>query len=199
MKRGKISPMIDVESAGRAIRAGSGQLFGMGVVMVILGVLAIAAPLLAGIAIAYLVGAVVLVAGLTELAHAFRARSWGVGLVGALVGAFAILCGMLMIAHPLFNLKFLALLLAVFFIMEGIMSIVMALQMKGINGAGWTLFGGVMSLILGGLIWAQWPLSGNWAVGILVGLRFLCTGWSMIALGQMAKAAVTVSAAETTG
>ena len=146
MKCGKISPMMDVESAGRAIRAGSGQLFGMGVVMVILGVLAIAAPLLAGIAIAYLVGAVVLVAGLTELAHAFRARSWGVGLVGALVGAFAILCGMLMIAHPLFNLKFLALLLAVFFIMEGIMSILMALQMKGVNDAGWTLFGGVMPL-----------------------------------------------------
>ena len=188
--------MIDVESAGRAIKAGAGQLIGMGVVLVILGVLAIVAPLLAGMAIAYLVGGVVLVAGLTELAHAFRARSWGVGLAGALVGALAILAGMLMIAHPLFNLKFLTLLLAAFFIVEGIISIVMALQMKGINGAGWTLFGGVMSLVLGALIWAQWPLSGAWAVGILVGVRFLCTGWGMIALGQMAKGAPSARAAE---
>ncbi len=191
--------MMDVDSAGRAIKAGAGQMIGMGILMVVLGVLAIAAPLLAGIAIAYLVGGVVLVAGLTELAHAFRARSWGVGIVAALVGAIAILCGMLMIAHPLFNLKFMALLLAVFFVMEGIMSIMMALQMKGINGGGWTFFGGVMSLLLGGMIWAQWPLSGAWAVGILVGIRFLCTGWSMIALGQMAKGQVAAPVAETSG
>ena len=167
--------MMDAESAGRAIKAGAGQMIGMGILMV------------------------VLVAGLTELAHAFRARSWGVGIVAAAVGAIAILCGMLMIAHPLFNLKFMALLLAVFFIMEGIMSIMMALQMKGINGGGWTLFGGVMSLILGVLIWAQWPLSGAWAVGILVGIRFLCTGWSMIAVGQMAKAGATAASTEPSG
>ena len=146
--------MVDVESAGRAIKASAGQLFGMGILLVVLGMLAIGAPLLTGIAIAYLVGGVVLVAGLTELAHAMRARSWGVGLAGAAVGSLALVCGGLMIAHPIFNLKFLTLLLAGFFIVEGIASVVMALQMRGVKGSGWTLFGGIVSLVLGGMIWS---------------------------------------------
>jgi uncharacterized membrane protein HdeD (DUF308 family) len=186
---------MDVASANRAIKAGAGQLVAMGLVMVVLGVLAIAAPLVAGIAIAYLVGGVVLVAGLTELVHALRGKSWGVGLAGIVIGLLALVCGVLMIAHPIFNLKFLTLLLVGFFIVEGLTSVMMASQMRGINGSGWTLFGGVMSLILGGLIWAQWPVSGAWAVGILVGVRFLCTGWAMIALGSGAKGAEVTAAA----
>ena len=67
--------------------------------------------------------------------------------------------------------------------------IAIAFQMRPAGGWGWMLFGGILSAILGFLIWNQWPLSGFWAVGTLVGIQFIFSGWSMIAVGMAAKKA----------
>jgi uncharacterized membrane protein HdeD (DUF308 family) len=56
-----------------------------------------------------------------------------------------------------------------------------------LTGWVWTLVSGIVSLLLGMLIWSQWPLSGVWAVGLLVGINILFSGWSLIALGAAAR------------
>ncbi len=177
--------MSDVTVAREALRNNAGKVTFMGVVLLVLGLLAVAAPLATGIAIAYLVGAAVMAAGALQVANALSGRSWG----GGLLGLLAIVCGAIMIAHPLFQLAFLTLLLAVYFLVQGIASIVIGLQMRPLQGSGWTIFGGIVSLVLGVLIWSGWPLSGDWAVGTLVGIQLIFSGWAALMLAAAARGA----------
>jgi uncharacterized membrane protein HdeD (DUF308 family) len=163
----------------------------LGVLRLILGVLALMAPLAAGIAIEIIIGVVILFAGVGALLHAFQSRHWEGALVSIIGGVLAILCGLLMLAHPIAGLNFLTILLAVYFVLEGITMLLLAFRLSPMGGSGWlwALFGGVISLLLGILIWAQWPLSGVWAVGTLVGINLLLTGWMALVLGMAARRA----------
>jgi uncharacterized membrane protein HdeD (DUF308 family) len=104
-------------------------------------------------------------------------------------GLLAIIAGATVIAHPLFGLKFLTLLLIIFFVMDGIARSVLALQMRPTPGWGWQMFTGIVTLLLAAMIWRQWPVSGAWAIGVLVGVQILLVGWAHVALGLAARAA----------
>jgi uncharacterized membrane protein HdeD (DUF308 family) len=82
------------------------------------------------------------------------------------------------------GLGFLTLLLAAFFVVEGIWKIVSSFSYRSASGWVWVLVSGVLSLLLGLLIWNQWPVSGMWAVGVLVGVDLLSTGISMVVLAS---------------
>jgi uncharacterized membrane protein HdeD (DUF308 family) len=165
----------------------------LGVLRVILGFLAIMAPLIAGLAIEIIVGVLVLLGGIGAVVNAFRVRPWETGLFVGLAGALAIVCGILLLLHPLAGLSFLTMLLAVYFILEGATALALAFRLSsaGARGALWAGLSGVLSLLLGILIWAQWPLSGVWAVGTLVGINLLFTGWTAIALGLQTRGSPT--------
>jgi len=153
-----------------------------GIVTIILGVLAMLAPLASGLATATVIGALVVAGGIFRMALAFRASSLGKGILGFAIGAFTVLCGLLLVAHPLFGLASLALILAAYFVVDGIAEIAFSFRLKPANGWGWVLFGGIVSLLLGLSIWRQWPISGLWAIGVLVGVKLLFAGWAMIGL-----------------
>lgn len=161
----------------------------MGVILLILGMLALAAPMVSGLAVAISVGIILLLGGIIEIAFAFQARSWGKGLMSVLLGGFSLVGGLVMLARPVLGLASLTLVLAIYFVVDGLTHIVGSFQVKPAPGWGWVLFGGIVSLLLGLLIWNQWPLSGAWAIGVLIGLRLILVGWSMIALGGMGRAA----------
>lgn len=171
--------MVNDASVGRS----AGGTTAGGIVLIILGVVALACPLVSGVAIEYLVGGVLLVAGLAQLFHVGKAKSAGAGVSAVIGGLLAAVAGILMILHPLAGLGFLTLLMAAYFIVAGIASIVLWPQVRGRRGAGWLLFQGLLSVVLGGLIWMQWPLSGAWAVGTLFGIQLIFIGWSLVALG----------------
>ncbi|NIO42670.1 MAG: HdeD family acid-resistance protein, partial [Burkholderiales bacterium] len=80
------------------------------------------------------------------------------------------------IGHPLLGLTFLTLLLVVYFLIEGIWKVIASFRYRPATGWLWLLISGVISLVLGWLIWMQWPISGMWAVGVLVGVNLLSTG-----------------------
>ena len=82
----------------------------------------------------------------------------------------------------------LTIVLAVFLIVEGIFKIMMAMRVRDHSGWGWLLASGVLSVILGVLIWAEWPASGLWVIGLLVGIQLLFTGWSLVMLALAARA-----------
>jgi uncharacterized membrane protein HdeD (DUF308 family) len=173
--------------ASEQIRNNSGWVTALGVVMMILGLLAMLSPLVTGIAIAWMVGFLVLFGGVTRMVFAFRAQSWGLGILCVLLGGLGILAGLLTIAHPLLGLGFLTLLLAGYLVVEGVTEAIFAFRMRPLPGWGWTLASGVAAIVLGTLIWSQWPLSGAWALGLLVGIKILFTGSSLMGLGMAAR------------
>ena len=176
-------------SPAATVKKSAGLLIGLGIALVLLGFLAVGAPLVTGIAVAMTVGAFVVLTGVLEIVLALKARSWGKGLIGVILGVVSVACGLLMIAHPLMGLGFLTLLVAAYFFVHGIFGIVEALQLKPNAGWGWSLFSGILTMLLGVLIWRQWPLSGAWAIGVLVGIHVLMSGWAAIMLGAAARGA----------
>jgi uncharacterized membrane protein HdeD (DUF308 family) len=162
-----------------------------GAVLSVLGIFAVIAPLFAGIAVTVLIGLLLLAAGTAEMIFAFQAGSFGKGVLRFLFGGLSLLVGVVVLAAPAANLGVLTIVLAVFFVIGGVTDIVLAFKLRPVDGWGWTLFSGVVSIVLGIFIVAQWPVSGIWAVGIYVGVRMLMHGWMLMALGRTGQETLT--------
>jgi uncharacterized membrane protein HdeD (DUF308 family) len=154
-----------------------------GIIAIVLGFLAMAAPVITGLSIALLLGFLVVVGGVVRLVWAFQAGSVGEGILKFLLAGLTLVCGMLLVANPLFASGFLTILLSLYFILDGISEIAVGLGSK----RGWFIFAGVISILLGALLWAQFPLSGAWALGILLGIKLLFIGLIMIMGGSAAR------------
>lgn len=158
-------------------------LLGLGVVWIVLGVLAIAMPLAAGIALELVLGAVLLVGGISQTFHAFMNRAWD-GFAAQILGAvLAIVAGGLLLFFPMQGVITLTLLLGGFFVATGIIRVILGLQHRGLGGWGLLLASGVLGILIGILILAGWPSSALWAVGLLAGIELIFAGVSLSILG----------------
>ena len=176
------------------VKKDSTTLMILGVVTIILGVLAMMAPLMAGIAIALSVGVLLIAAGIMRTIFAFKCKTWGKGILVFLLGLLTLVVGFYMVSRPGAALVTLTLFLAAYFVVDGIVEIVEAFDLKPIEGWGWMLFGGIVSILLGIMIWRQWPVSGAWAIGILFGIKMIFAGWAMVGIGTAGRS--TAGAAE---
>lgn len=158
------------------LREYKGWFFGLGIALIILGIAAISLPMFAAFAIDVIVGAILVVGGVVHVGHAFMSRKWKGSLLGLLVGALYLVAGVIMLVHPLEGVLTLTLLLAAFFIVDGLFNIGLAFKLKPIYGWFWPLLNGALSLVLAGLIWSEWPSSAAWAIGLLVGIDIIFSG-----------------------
>ncbi len=186
----------ETRDVSNALKEHAGITVTLGYALVIFGILAIMAPLFTGTAVTIFVGVLMIAAGITRGVFAFRAQTFGKGLLMFVLGAIIAFGGVLLIARPLFGLASLTMVLAAFFFADGIIEAIYAFQLRPVKGWGWMLYSGIVSGLLGFLIMYQWPVSGRWAIGVLVGVRLVLTGWSVIALGSAAR--VVVEDAEST-
>lgn len=175
------------DELGSGIKKASNRGMVFGIALVILGFLSILAPMVAGATVSMLVGVFMIAAGIARLMWAFQAGSFGKGVLTFLLGGLLIVTGLAMLFRPMIGMASMALILAIFFLADGIFEIVASFKVKPEKGWGWLLFGGVVSIVLAGLIFWQWPFSGVWAIGILVGVKLLFAGFAMIALGSMGR------------
>ena len=159
----------------------------MGVLLIVFGVIAIATPAVAGKAVVMVIGALLLVVGVVQIVSGLRSNGWSSKLPPLILGPIAVLCGLGLLGEPWIGMKFMALLLAVFFVVEGIGKIIASFSYRPASGWLLILASGVIALVLGLLIWKQWPVSGLWAVGMLVGVDLLMTGISMVALASTVR------------
>jgi uncharacterized membrane protein HdeD (DUF308 family) len=166
----------------------------IGILMVICGVLAIASPLAAGVYVTILVGLMLAFGGIAQCFLAFRAGAFGKGLMIFIVGALTAVAGFFLFNQPLEGLVSITLLLAAYFVVTGIFELISAFQMRPAGGWGLMLFNGVVTLLLGIMIWSQFPLSGVWAVGILFGVKLIMSGWALISIGRSVRGATDASA-----
>ena len=160
----------------------------LGWAVMVLGLLAIVSPLTAGKATVILVGLILLIAGLAQLLAAFRADQSGSSrLLTAMLGAITAVAAVFVLAHPLLGLRFLTFLLVAYLVCEGFWKIIVSLRSMHAAGYLWLLASGILSLLLGLLIWQQWPLAGTSAVGILVGVNLVGTGIALLAFAGSMK------------
>jgi len=187
--------MNDINKLGRTemfvARQASKASIAFGAVLSVLGIFAVLAPLFTGVAVTVSVGILLLVAGIVEIVFAFKAGAFGKGVLRFLFGGLGVLAGVIIMATPGTSLVVLAYVLAVFFVAGGVLDIVLSLKLRPDEGWGWMLFSGIVSIVLGGLIIGQWPVSGTWAVGIYVGIRMLMHGWMLMALGRTGQDTLT--------
>ena len=156
----------------------------VGILLLIAGFLALIAPLGAGLSLTVMIGALLLISGGAQLVLVFKAGSFGEGILLALFAILSVIAGGYMVSQPVAART---LFLAAYFIASGVIQVFGAFGAKPEAGWGWLLFGGVVSVILGVMIWRQFPLSGVWAVGTLIGVHLLISGWTLIAVGSLAK------------
>ena len=160
-----------------------------GIVLVILGCLAVAIPPLASLAVEIVIGWIFLVSGLVGLFTTYMMRSLPGFWWSLLSAILAILAGIVLLAWPLTGILSLTLVLIVFFVIEGVASIMYAVEhRRGLTGRwGWMLASGVIDLILAAIIVAGLPESAAWAIGIIVGVNMLLGGVSLIAIALHAR------------
>ena len=156
-----------------------------GVLFIVLGVAAIVEPWIAGLAVTVLVGWL-LVAG--SMAHLISAFAGGVGhaiwqtTIGLAYGA----AGVWFLKHPSMTLGAFTLLLAAVLIVEAAFEFYAYIWQREEHGSHWLLLNAVLTMMLAGLIWLRWPGTSAWAIGTLVGLNLLTTGFTRLMVGRAA-------------
>ena len=132
-------------------------LFVTGIILVLLGVGSMISPAIAGNAVVYLIGGLLLITGLIQLLAGWQAESWRQKLGSLIHGGIAAVGGIAVMAHPFYGLAALSLVLAIFFAVEGIWKIVSSFSWRPVPGWIALLMSGALDLILGIMIWRQWP------------------------------------------
>jgi len=151
-----------------------------GFLMVILGLFAMLTPAVSGIAVTLMLAVLLLISGLGMVIYSFSSAHFGQGMMRFLFGGITALAGIYMFAQPGMALASLTLFLAMYFVVDGLFSIIAGFRLQ--EEKGWIIFNGVVTLLLGAMIWKGWPVSGLWAVGILVGVKLVVGGMVMMAI-----------------
>jgi uncharacterized membrane protein HdeD (DUF308 family) len=158
------------------VRQASGWSILWGVSLIVLGMLAVGSPLLAAVAVNAFVAWLLVLAGVVHLIIAFHVHGAGSLIWKLLVGLAYICFGVYLIAHPLLGVASLTLVLASLFLVEGFFDIALFIRMRSVEGSSWVLADGIITLVLGILIYMQWPSSSAWAIGTLVGASMIISG-----------------------
>ncbi len=179
-----------------ALGARWGLLMFQGVALIVLGAIAIAAPVLATIAVAIYIGWLFLIAGIVGLIAMFHADDIAAFLWTLVTAALSLGLGVLLLYRPLAGTVTLTLALTAFLVAEGVFQIVTSLAYRKALPVAWRwlLASGLCDLILAAIIIASWPLSAVWTLGLLAGVNLLTSGWAIVMTALAARDTVKTAA-----
>jgi uncharacterized membrane protein HdeD (DUF308 family) len=160
---------------------------GISVLLVLAGLLAMAVPRAAGIAVSALFGWLLVLSGVGHLLFAFHTRSFGGVLWEFLLGVLYILAGAYLLLYPLAGLVTVTFALAIYLFAEGGLELILSFRIRPRSGWSWLLFDAIITLILAVLIWKTWPSDSEWVIGTLVGISILFSGISRLVLSLAAR------------
>lgn len=176
------------EVLGRApaeLRESRRWFLGIGILLIVLGVIAVIAAFAATMATVLFFGILLLVAGVVQVVHALSAMQWQGFLLHLLGGILYTAIGTLLLIDPVAGAVGLTMLLAFFFIVGGIFKTVLGVQTE----SAWFAFNGILDLLLGLLIWLGWPETGTWVIGLFLGIELLFAGISLVLIASRLRAA----------
>jgi uncharacterized membrane protein HdeD (DUF308 family) len=174
----------------KEVRKGGGAALFLGVLLIILGLFVMGVPHIAGLAKVIVVGAFLAVGGMFEIVGAFTGSEGRSKLLSMLGGILSLVCGAMLLARPMLGLYVITIVLIAYFLVDGLSRIVFSLQLQPEQGWGLLLFSGIVTVVLAVMIWKQLPEAALWVVGLLVGIRILFAGITMITLGSAVRAVV---------
>lgn len=160
-----------------------------GIILMVLGLLSIAASTFVTLATVVFLGTLLLIGGVVQIGYTFTVRQWSGFFLSLLSGILYAVVGFLLLAHPTAGALSLTLLLAAFYIVGGIFRIVGSAMMQ-FEHWGWALFSGIVKLALGLLIWLGWPATGLWVFGLFIGIDLLFYGWFWVLLSLTARKSI---------
>lgn len=182
---------MSATSAATFVKKSVGWSIGLSVLMIVAGILAIASPLAAGIAVNVVVAWLLVFSGCAHLVFSWHTRSGGGFLWELLVGILYIFIGGYLLVHPLAGLASLTIALAIYLFLEAILEFVLGFTLRPLPGSGWLLIDGIVTLILAVMIWRTWPSNTAWVIGTLVGISMLFSGTSRLMLSLAARSVTT--------
>lgn len=154
-----------------------------GVLFAILGFLAVALPGLSTLSVELFIGWLLIFGGAIQLYRTIKAGGHAAGFVVSLLTSILYLVfGILLILFPVAGIYSLTVLLTLFFIAEGIAKIVLGIQLRPFRRWGWFILNGILALIMAFIIWAGWPGTALWVLGLLVGINMIFFGIALIFL-----------------
>src|SRR5215469_9595187 len=159
----------------------------LAVLLILCGMAALALPIVSSWSVVLVIAWLIISSGVIQLVHAFRSKGVGTILWKIVVALLYLVVGGYLLFHPLLGAAALTLMLAVFFVVEGAMDLVTYVRIRRVPGAGWIFFDGIVTLILGVLVWRHWPSSSLWVIGALVGISLISTGVTRLMIGLAAR------------
>ncbi len=191
--------MLDFTTVLGDLKKNWGWFLALGILFVILGFIGLGMVFALTIVSVLFFAILLFIAAVAQIINAFKAKGWKSIAWHILSAILYGLAGLVIIIDPLLASLIFTLVLGFLILLVGITRIIMALHIRGIKGWGWPLVAGIISVLLGVLIIAQWPLSGFWVIGLFIAIEMIVSGWSYIFLSLAARTATTGSAANARG
>lgn len=176
-----------------------GWLLALGLLFIILGTIGLGMTVVLTAASVWLFGVLMLVGGGFQFVDAFKCKGWQSMVWHVLIAVLYVIAGIVVMNQPLVAASILTLMLAGAIIAVGIIRVIMAFQHRHSKGWVWPLAGGIVSIILGVMIFSRWPVSGLWVIGLFVAIEMIVNGWSYIFIALAAKNAGKAESAATPG
>jgi uncharacterized membrane protein HdeD (DUF308 family) len=177
---------MSTSSLGTIAKESVAWSIGLSVLMLVTGVLAMAIPPVAGIAVLVVVAWLLIFSGAAHLVFAWHTRTAG-GLVWELLlGVLYIFVGVYALLRPVASLASLMLVLAIYLFATGVLELILSVRLCLMPGSNWLMFDGIITLILAILIWSGWPSSTEWVIGTLVGISMIFSGAARLSLSLAA-------------
>jgi uncharacterized membrane protein HdeD (DUF308 family) len=177
------SGSLDSPSGLAPLRDKSGWIVALGVVYVVAGLIALGSVVLATVVTVFVVGIMMLIAGVAEVINAFQLKNWGKFLLWLLLGVLYIIAGFITFENPLLAAALLTLFLGCALIASGAMRVVLGFAMKSEMPWIGVVLSGVITFLLGLIILIHWPVSSLYVLGIFLGIDLIFAGASWIGIG----------------
>ena len=165
------------------LRAKWGWIVALGVVYVIVGFIALGSVVTATAASVLVVGIMMVIAGVAEIINAFQVKTWGKFFLWLILGALYVVAGFVTFENPVLAALVLTLMLGAMLVASGIMRIIIAFSMKEGTPWIWAVVSGIVTLLLGLIILAGWPVSSLYVLGLFLGIDLVIAGACWIGIG----------------
>jgi uncharacterized membrane protein HdeD (DUF308 family) len=158
----------------------------IGIALVIIGMIAIGSAVAMTIVSVMFLGWLLIIGGVFEVIHGFTRRSWSGFFINLFGGVLYAVAGVVMVTNPALAAVTLTLLIAMMLIVAGLFRVFIAFSIP-LHHRGWLILNGVISILLGAMIWSSWPRSGLWVIGLFIGIDMIFDGWTEIMLALSAR------------
>lgn len=189
------NPAEGLRSPSGTAKKITGWYIAAAVLFIVLGMFAIIEPGVAGLGVTLLVGWLLIFGAIFHFIAAFKGGGAKQVIFQVLIGILYLIGGFYFLTHTIMGTATLTLLLAGIILAEGVIEVISYFRNRTEGASGWILFNGIITLLLGGLIWFHWPSSTVWAIGTLVGVNLLMTGITRLMFGLAVRKVVKTAAA----